>query len=130
MQIRYSDDLAPCPGGIGEGPDDVHHRRDRELPPHRTDVTHRRVHERSEHENDPRVSQRSLHHRHWNLDRYSKCLEDVGTSTPGGEGPIAVLGYADSGSRRHDCRRGRDVEGRDRAASGAAGVNQVIGIVC
>ena len=54
-------------------------------------------------------------------------LKHVRTATPARRGPVAVLGHGDAGARGHQrCRRG-DIEGPGAIATGAAGIDRVVG---
>jgi hypothetical protein len=48
--------------------------------PNGSDVAHRRMHQRREHEHDPRVAECLLHHLYRHLDLYSERLENVGAA--------------------------------------------------
>src|SRR5689334_497286 len=68
-------------GGIRERSDDVHYRRYRQLSPNGTHVPHSRMHQWREHEDDPRIVERSFHHWQRYLDRHAERLEDIRAST-------------------------------------------------
>src|SRR5438046_2489683 len=75
--VGNPDDLTTGKRRIREWSDEVHDGGDAELSPNGSDVTHRRVHERSEHEDDPRVAERRHHHWDGDLDGDSQRLEHV-----------------------------------------------------
>ena len=90
------------------------------------DVPHRRMHQRREHEDDARFRERARHDLDRRLDRDAERLEHVGAAALRRERAVAVLGDAHARARDEQRRGGRDVEGVDRSAAGAAGVDQIV----
>ena len=83
------------------------------------------MHQRREHEDDARFVERARHHLDRRIDRHAERLEDVGAAALRRERAIAVLRDAHARAG-HEQRRGRrDVEGVDRPAAGAAGVDEL-----
>ena len=60
------------------------------------------------------------------VDRDAERLEHVGAAALRGEGAVAVLRDPHAGARREQRGRRRDVERVDRAAAGAAGVDEIV----
>ncbi len=86
-------------------------------------MTHRRVVERREHEDDPHLFQHLRLTLRWQVQPNAERLEHVCAAAPGCEAPVPVLcdGHPRAGGEEGGSRG--DVEGGDTAAARAAGVH-------
>lgn len=118
-----ADELGLGAGGIGERAEHVEDGAHLEFDADGLGVLHGGVKGGSEEETDAGFADALTHLRGVEGDFDAEGLEDVGAAALAGDGTVAVLGDAGSGSGGDEGGDGGDVEGALAVASGAAGVD-------
>ena len=121
--IKHAHDLTAGAGRVRQRPQDVEDRAHAQFAPRTDGVLHRAVQQRREQEADAGFGQAALDGGHVRFDVHAQRLEHVRAAGSTGHRAVAVLGHREAASRRHDGRRGGDVERARVIAAGAAGVN-------
>ena len=120
-----ADDLPDGAGRIGQRPEQVHHRLDAELLPHRRGVAHGAVVGRSEQKGEPGPGQQLGGGRRVEVGADAQRGVEVGAAALAGEGAVAVLGDAGAGSAGDQRGHRRDVEAAGAGPAGAARVQEI-----
>src|SRR5215218_430376 len=122
------DDLGPGARGVRQRPENVEDRSGRELLPHRRRVLHRRMvrgrKQEAETEGVDRV--RDPLGRKFQLE--AERFEDIGRAGGGRDRAVPVLCDPSAGRRRHQRRRGRDVERAAAVAARPGSVDEIVAL--
>lgn len=83
---------------------------------------------RGEHEADANGIDAARHLFGREVEIDARGFEQVGTATLAGHRPVAMLGHLAAGRCHHERRRGGNIEDVHAVATGAAGIDQALGI--
>jgi hypothetical protein len=122
--VAHAEHLAPDAGGVGHRTEVVEDRGDAELAPGGTGVAHRRMEPRGEAEPDAGVGHAARHTGGSQVDLHTERLEQVGRSTGGRGGTVAVLAHTSTGARHHEGGDRRHVDGVAAVTARATRVDQ------
>ncbi len=125
VRVRDAHDLPPHPGRVGQRAEQVHDREQAQLAAHRARVTHGRVVVGCEEEDDADLFEDSGLFGRFEVETDPECLQNIRASAARPEAAVPVLGDAGAEAGGEQRRGGRDVEGGEGPATGAAGIDEV-----